>query len=115
MNKFKVSIYENNEDYQHGHAITTDEAVGLFQAKAIASNIGLQGNQVCSITFKENDEFEGYIGDYVFNKDVTPFTIDDFWLCPDPNYRGDKDNSFYGSIADYKQRISEQQSDVELD
>lgn len=113
MNKFKVSIYENNEDYQHGHAITTNEAIGFTQAKVIAGNIGLQGNQVCSITFKENDEFEGYIGDYVFHKDVTPFTIDDFWLCPDPNYRGNEDNSFYGLVSDYRQLHKEDDQELE--
>lgn len=59
---------------------------------------------------------EGYIGELSF--DITNYrdtTLDDMWLYPDPNYKGDIDNRFYGTLRDFKNKSQEKETEIELD
>ena len=41
--------------------------------------------------------------------------LDDMWLYPDPNYRGDIDNRFYGTLRDFKARDKAVEPEIDLE
>lgn len=95
----KLYYYENNENYQYGHGklLKEGDIDTLFSsAKTWHYN---REEKLCIVSH----DTEGYIGELSF--DITNYrdtTLDDMWLYPDPNYRGDIDNRFHGTLRDFK-------------
>ena len=110
--KAKLYYYENEENYQHGHGKLLKEGdidTLLSPAKAWHYN---REEKLCIVSH----DTEGYIGELSF--DATNYrdtALDDMWLYPDPNYRGDIDNRFYGTLRDFKNKSQEKETEIELD
>ena len=101
--KYRIIQYCDHENYQHGHGVLRNEFRSFDDAYEFAMNAHLFPEEILSITFQNHPEFEVFSGEYHFtSKDKGPFTIDDFWIYPDPNYRGTENNSFWGKISEYK-------------
>lgn len=111
---YKMSLYSTNEDYQYGHGthLVSDKNFTIM-VKELMNRISIMDkNSIISITMINNPNFPGLIGSMSFNKyelnelnnnkiNTHKLTIDDFQLYPDPNYRGEKDNHFWGTAAEY--------------
>ena len=108
----KLYYYENNENYQYGHGKLLKEGdvnTLLPTAKDWHYN---REEKLCIVSH----DTEGYIGELTF--DITNYqevTVDDMWLYPDPNYRGNIDNSFYGTCRDFKARDKTAEAEMNLE
>ena len=99
--------HENCAMGQHCVMLEENENTDVLFDKAKKFN--LYHDELLAITSKI---YEGYLGELTINKDnQKTVSIDDMWLYPDPNYRGDVDNNFYGTLAEWR----ENRSDIELD
>jgi|GEM_PF-6448315 len=97
----KLYYYANENDYQlgHGKLLKEDNATALFST---ARTWHYNREEYLSII---SHAYEGYIGELTINaRNCDTVKSDDMWLSPDPNYRGDIDNSFYGYLSDFRER-----------
>ncbi len=109
---FRVSRYYNHEESQYGHIIETSLVTGIEDAKRQIKRYqyGAARQNVITASFHGSGELEGFIGEvsfYAYEK-IKDLSIDDFWIYPDPNYRGDKDLKFSGTVDDYKYKLEMQ-------
>lgn len=118
MNSFRVAIYDSFEDMQHGHSVgsRTFDAVDSAIQHAKSSIGGLR--DYASISCKDHDKFPGAILelDLDFNNRQDQFSIEDFWMYPDPNYRGEEypSSKFHGTVGDFlKQQKEESLEEIE--
>ena len=108
----KLYYYENNENYQYGHGklLKEDNATALFHT---ARTWHYNREEYLSIV---SHAYEGYIGELAVSaKNCDTVKSDDMWLSPDPNYRGNVDNSFYGTLADFKEWQKAQENETEYE
>ena len=105
---FTIIFYENNEAYQLGHGTIVKNCSCLTDTKNIVKSYSLNRENILSITFKNHLEYEGFIGELsILGTDkVRNVDLNDFWICPDPNYHGNTDNNFYGTIREYKELLN---------
>lgn len=113
--EFLVYRYPNHEAYQHGHGEFVGRTKNEIDAIHAAKNSFHDRTEIMSITLHNHPALEGFSASLQINytERGKEFTMDDFWICPDPNYRGEKDNSYWGTIGDWK--AEKQQEEPELD
>jgi hypothetical protein len=107
----KLIYYDSHENCALGHGKLLEENDNMNLLLHKAREYRLYHDERLTIASKD---YEGYIGELTIDKNSQKtVTLDDMWLYPDPNYRGDADNSFYGTVAEY--RAEKDSPDMELD
>lgn len=111
MAEFKVAMYQNHEDLQHGHAFDRKVFPSVNEAILYAKHNVYHGEQCSEISCKEHDGFPGTMLSLNIdrNNKGDDLSIEDFWMCPDPNYRGIDypSSNFYGTVKDFIEKSGE--------
>lgn len=109
---FQTSLYRTHEDSQYGHRERSGKFSSVEDAVRYALPYVDSRGRCAEISCINPEEFPGAVLTLHIDADSRgqDFSIKDFWMYPDPNYRGAcPSHSFYGTVGDFL----EQENDYE--